>query len=345
MAEDSRREDAPPSARLVEIALGYRAAQALYVFTELDIADALADGAQTAAYLAAVAEADTSSLVRLLRVAERMGIVAETGEGKFRLTPLGEPLRKGVEGSARDLIRLFGHPIFYEPWGQLRYSVRTGQPAFDHLRGMNLYTYLEEHPDVAAIFNAGMAATTGVQAVIAAYDFADAKLVVDVGGGTGALMIGILQAYSSLQGILFDLPGTAHEAREHIEREGLAQRCQIAGGDFFSSVPAGGDLYTLFDVVHNWNDEKATAILTIVRGAMKTNSKLLLIERVPSEDADPLAAAFSDLNGLVLLGGRERIADEHRAILAAAGFRLNRILPTPTPWSIVEAVPIHNADS
>lgn len=345
MAQDPRREDAPPSARLLDIASGYRAAQALYVFAELDIADALADEAQTLAHLAAVTGADTTALVRLLRVAERIGIVAESGEGRFRLTPLGEPLRKDVEGSARDLVRLFGHPIFYEPWGQLLYSVQTGQPAFDHLRGMGLYSYLAEHPDVAAIFNAGMAAATGVQAVIAAYDFASAQSVVDVGGGTGALLIAILRAHTSLQGILFDLPATANEARERIEREGLAQRCQIVGGDFFSSVPEGGDLYTLFDVVHNWNDERATAILTTVRRAMQSGSKLLLIERVPSEDADPLAAAYSDLNGLVLLGGRERTADEHRSLLAAAGFRLNRIVPTPTPWSIVEAVPVENADT
>jgi SAM-dependent methyltransferase len=347
MTEDASRTVAAPStvATLLDIALGYRAAQALYVVAELGIADLLAGGPRSSMELATASGAYGPALLRLLRVAARMGIVVEDEQSRFSLTPLGEPLRTDVAGSAHDLVRLFGAPLFFAPWGQLLYSVQTGQPAFDHLHGMGMYTYLAQHPEEAAVFNAGMAATTGLQAVIEAYDFAGARTLVDVGGGTGALMASVLRAHPSLRGVLFDLPGVVAEARERIEREGLIERCRVVGGDFFASVPAGGDLYTLFDVVHNWDDEKASAILANCRRAMAGDGRLLLIERVPPPGNEPSPAAFSDLNGLVLLGGRERTAEEHRAVLAAAGFHLSRILSTPAPWSIVEAIPARGAVS
>lgn len=334
-----------PADTLLNIVRGYRAAQALSVAATLGIADLLADGPRPVDELARATGTDAPSLYRLLRALASMGIFAEDDERRFRLTPLAEPLRTDAPRSVRGLVRLLGDPVLFEPWSHLLYSVRTGQPAFDHLHGMGLYAYLAQHPETAATFHAGMAATTRHQAVIESYDFGGASVVVDVGGGDGTLITTILHAYSALRGILFDRPEIAAGAQERLEREGLTERCQVVGGSFFDAVPEGGDLYILSDVIHNWSDEQAITILANCRRAVPESGLLLLIQEVLPPGNEPALGKVADLNMLAVLGGRERTEEEFRSVLAGAGFTLRRILHTRVSYGIIEAIPAGDAKS
>lgn len=344
LARDATATSAPADT-LVNIVRGYRAAQALSAAATLGIADLLADGPRSVDDLAEATSTHAASLYRLLRALASVGVFAEDDERRFHLTPLAEPLRTSVPGSVRGLVRLLGDPALFEPWGQLLYSIRTGQPAFDHLHGMGLYSYLAQHPETAAVFHAGMAATGRHQAVVESYDFAEASVVVDVGGGDGALLVTILRAHPTLRGVLFDRPEIVASARERLEREDLAERCQVVGGSFFDSVPEGGDLYVVSDVVHNWNDDEATTILVNCRRAMAEDHRLLVIQQVVPPGNAPSLSKLDDLNMLAVLGGRERTADEHRAVLAAAGFTLTRIIPTRASYDIIEAAPLRSVES
>lgn len=333
-----------PTDILLNIVRGYRAAQALSVAATLGIADQLAGGPRSVDELAAATGTHAPSLYRLLRALASIGIFAEDGERRFSLTPLAEPLRSDAPRSVRGLVRLLGYPVLFEPWVHLLDSVRTGEPAFVSLHGMGLYAYLAQHSEDAAVFHAGMAATGRHQAVIAAYDFGDASVVVDVGGGDGTLLAAILRAYPALRGVLFERPETAAEARERLDREGFAERSQVVGGSFFESVPDGGDLYLLSDVIHNWSDEQVIAILANCRRAMAGHGRLLVIQEVLPAGNEPAPGKFADLNMLAVLGGRERTADEHRALLAAGGFALTRIITTRDSYSIIEAVPVRETE-
>jgi len=175
--------------------------------------------------------------------------------------------------------------------------------------------------------------------VVSAYSFDGMRTVVDVGGGNGGLLTAILEANPQVRGILFDLPHVAAGAKERVVARGLADRCQCVGGDFFESVPAGGDPYVLSNVIHDWEDAPAAVILGNCRRAMKPAARLLLIETIVPPGNDPSVAKLIDFQMLVLTGGRERTEAEYRALLASAGLELARIIPTLTPVTVMEAMP------
>jgi hypothetical protein len=241
---------------------------------------------------------------------------------------------------------MFGGENFWTTWGDLLHCVRTGETAFAHLFGVpGTFDYLADHPDDAALFNAAMTnvSTLTVAGVARSYDFSSARMLVDVGGGRGALIAAILKAFPSLRGTLFDLPSVVTAARGELERAGVADRCTVVGGDVFSSVPSGGDIYLLARVIHDWDDEKSIAIFRNCRAVMAPASKLLLVERAIPEKIEPGALVQSqllgDLNMLVRNGGRERTEAEYRTLLAAADLQLVRTIPTATEYSLIEALP------
>jgi hypothetical protein len=238
---------------------------------------------------------------------------------------------------------LFGG-ITQQAWGDLLHSVETGEPAFGRVFGMDPFDYMAAHPDEAANFDAAMADFTRhiASAVTAAYDFSPLRRIVDVGGGNGTLLAGILAANPTLTGVIFDLPEVATRATGQIRELGLAGRCEIVGGDFFKEVPGGGDAYLLKHVIHDWNDDRATAILKSCRRAMGAEAKLLIVEgvyppRIDQSD-ESRGAAANDVNMLVCTGGRQRSEAEFRSLYEAAGFRLTRIVPTQTPVKVIEGV-------
>jgi SAM-dependent methyltransferase len=254
-------------------------------------------------------------------------------------------MRSDVPGSARALVMLFAGIGIQDSWKELEYCVRTGQPAFrKHSPDGNAFSNMD--PEQQAVFDAAMAtfAPQTAMAIAAAYDFSQFGTVIDVGGGNGALLIGILGANPRLHGIVFDRPEAAGGARSKVGEAGLAARCQVVAGDFFASVPEGADAYLLKHVIHDWNDEQATRILRNCRRAMKPGAKLLIAEGVYPARIDTSlpsrGAAANDVNMLVVAGGRQRSEDEFRSLYDAAGFSLTKIIPTLSPTvCLIEGMP------
>jgi len=334
----------PPQLALYQLATGHYFSRALDLAVRLDVAELLKDGPRQAEDLAAATATHAPSLKRVLRLLASVGVFEEQENGAFALTAVGECLRAGVPGSSRAMVKLFGGERVHDGWKELEYCVRTGHPVF-HQRGLDgPFSDPARTADDAANFDAAMADFTALAAVAvaAAYDFAPLRTVVDVGGGNGALLIGILTAHAHLRGVVFDQPAAAERARQQIAARGLAERCEAVGGDFFKEVPRGADAYLLKHVIHDWNDERATIILENCRRAMPATGKVLIVEGVYPPRIDQSlagrAAAANDVNMLVNTGGRQRSEAEFRSLYAAAGFQLTRIVPTPARLSVIEGM-------
>jgi len=340
----------PSQVALIQMITARWVSQAIAVVARLGIADLLAVGPQSCAELAAKAGAHAGSLYRLLRALASIGIFAEdvaedeseAGQARFRLTPLAEPLCANTPGSLRGVAIMFGEPWSVQPWGDLLRSVQTGETAFDRVFGIGAFDYFAQHPDAGKVFEQSMNGftTLSTSAILAAYDFSAFRSLVDVAGGHGILLAAILKNYPNLRGILFDAPQVLAGSRKVLEAAGVADRCVSVGGDFFASVPQGGDAYLMKHIMHDWDNERCIAILRNCRRVIATNGKLLIVDAVIEPGNAPAFGKLMDLEMLVMTqGGRERTAAEFRTLLDAAGFHLTRIVPTPSPFSIVEGTP------
>ena len=331
----------PPNFMLQQLIGGSLATNLVYIAAELGIADQLAAGPRKAEDVAAATGAKADPLKRIMRGLAVLGVVAQTPEGAFSLTPLGQGLRSDVAGSMRTTARLQGHPVTQRAFGALIDTVRTGQPGFDLAHGNDFFVYLENHDDFNALFNDFMGGVTdaAVAAIIPAYDFADVRTVVDVGGGKGALVRAALRANDQLEGTITDMHILTWQAEDAIARDGLTARCRFVEADFFEFVPPGADAYFLKSVIHDWDDERAARIYSTVRGAMRDDSRLLLVEALNEPDTIRPDVLIGDLIMLTMAPGRERSEAEHRDLLSRAGLRLERIIPTASGSSILEAWP------
>jgi hypothetical protein len=324
---------------MLQMIQGFWVSRAIYVAAKLGIPDLLKDGPKSPDELAHATGTHAPSLYRVLRALHSIGIFAADDRGRFALTPLGDTLRTGVPGSLRFFaIEELGEN-HYPAWENVLHSIKTGAIAFDHVYGASKWQYMTKHPDEATIFDEAMASFSSVvaAAIVAAYDFSSSATAVDVGGGDGLLLSTILKANPHLRGVLADLPHVAEGALRRFQVEELTDRCQIAAGDFFDSLPAA-DTYVLKWIIHDWDDEQSVAILKNCRKAMTEGGKVLLVEAVIGPGTTTAFSKFMDLNMLVMTGGRERTEAEYRALLDAAGLRLTRIVPTRTEMSIIEAL-------
>lgn len=319
---------------LQSMVTGFRVSAALSVAAELGLSDELAAGPRTLGDLAVAVGADEDGLRRLLRALVAIGVYAER-DGSFENTALGEGLRSDRPDSLRPLARTLQDAATWAAWGHLGHSVRTGENAFQALHGVDVWAYRQGDPEQNAIFNDNMAALSWsvAGAVADAYDFAGLRTVVDVGGGQGALLEAVLARHEHLRGTVFDL---AHVVAKQPRSAALESRWTAVAGSFFESVPPA-DAYLLKSILHDWPDEECVRILRNCAAALSPGGVVLVVELVlgrPGHEAD---AALSDLNMLVLPGGRERTEAEYAALFEAAGLRLDRVAGTGTRMAILEA--------
>jgi precorrin-6B methylase 2 len=329
------------SAALMRLINGYQVSQALHVVATLGIAELLGGGPRTSQQLAAAAGADPGALYRVLRAVAAVGVFSEGAGQTFSLTPLGECLRSDTPSGLGGWAAFIGRPYYWEAWAHLLHSVRTGENAFHHVHGTDVWGYRSQHAEEGAVFDHAMTALSRdvAEAVVSAYDFSPLGCLVDVGGGQGSLLASILMANPGLRGILFDQPHVVARAEQVLRAAGIVDRCQVVPGDFLKAVPEGADGYVLKAILHDWDDAAAIAILQVCRRVMKPEARLLVLERLIEPPNEGPETKFSDLNMLVAPGGQERTREEFEALFAAAGFRLTKVVTTATRLSVIEGVP------
>ncbi|GAB3483377.1 methyltransferase [Nocardiopsis coralliicola] len=315
---------------LKQLIFGFMPSRLIHTAAWLGLPDQVADGARTTAELAGAVGADPAALRRLLQALTCFGVLIETEPDTFALGPMGGPLRSDAPDSLRSLAMHIGGEALWQSWGGIEESVRTGGGAFERQYGTDYFSYLDRNPRPAEIFNAAMGALTGdvTKRIVAEYDFSRFRSVVDVGGGSGTLIAAILSAEPALRGTLFDTEQGAGRAAPTLADAGVADRCTVRTGDFFTSVPEDGDLYVLKSVLHDWDDERSVRILKTCAQAMGPGDTILVVEPSQSAEGDSgydANAVLSDLNMMVLTGGRERSPEDIGELFRTAGLELTGV--------------------
>ena len=328
-----------PVEALTQMMSGFRVTQLIYVAAELGIADLVQDAPKNADELASLVGVDREALCRVMHGLVSIGVFTQQEDGCFAPTPHSYYLQENVPGSLRPRILFWGQEWNQRAWSNALQTVRTGESGFNSAFDMGFFESLAQHPPVARRFDEHIASRTitFANAVIAAYDFSRFDNIVGVGAGYGALIVPILQANPHMRGVIFDLSSASEVARQYIETAGLTERCSVMAGNFFASVPRGGDLYLLSEVIHSYDDDSALVILDNCRQAMAVQGSILLVEKVMTPcNATSFEMAMQHLTLLLETGGRERTEDEYSALLQAAGFTLTKTIPTESPLSIIE---------
>lgn len=337
---DQAADAPPPHAPLLELTFATVLSRALYAVTERGVPDVLAEGPATPEEVAARVGVQPVALLQMLRALAAAGIFTHGADGRFGLTSVGETLVTGHPTAARDMVLTVSGPTFWSALGAMPAVLETGRTGVDIALGTSFFEHLRRHPDEEVIFNRTMIAVHGgePEAVAAAYDFAGIDKVVDVGGGLGTLLLTVLRHHPHLAGVLFDAPSVVEAAKVSVAAAGLEGRCERLGGDFFTAVPPGGDAYLLSHIIHDWDVTACHMILRNCREAMNPGGRVLIVEMVLPAGAEPHPGKVLDLVMLAVAGGRERTAQEYAQLLAPAGLRVERVVPTSSPVSIVEAV-------
>jgi len=327
---------ATPAQHIIRLAFGFAVSQALRVVADLKIADRLAADERSVDDLAMETCSHADALYRVMRLLAAEGVFRETDTRRFVLTEIGEALRSNRRSSPCDLVRMLNQEP-YLAFAQLGHSVRTGLPAFDEVYRKPRFDWLADHPDEATLFQRAMIALNqgSNEAIAEAYDFGPFSRVVDVGGGYGQLLSAILTRHPHLSGVLFDLPSGVQMARSGAV--GSLPRTEFVAGSFFETVPQGADVYMLKKVIHDWNDKQAAVILRNCRDAMTPHGKVLIAETIIPAGNEPNPIKLIDANMLAVTGGLERTRAEYASLLAAAGLRLERVISTSQPISVLEA--------
>ncbi|HEV7301922.1 MAG TPA: methyltransferase [Tepidisphaeraceae bacterium] len=331
--------DVPPAQAMLQLIGGFWVSRALYAAATLGLADLLKDGPRSADALAAATGMKARPMYRLLRALASVGVFRERADGTFELTAVAATLRSDVPDSLRATAMSELGPSHYGAWGEILHSLKTGDPSFDHVHGMPVFEWFGQNPDRAKIFNQSMTefSTMVEAAVVEAYDFSACGTIVDVGGGHGSFLAGILKKWPSLRGIVYDSPQVVAGAAPLLASAGLTDRCTTAAGDFFQSVPAGGNTYVMKHIIHDWYDDRCQAILGHCRKVMKPGDRVLIVDQVLPGGNEPSIGKFTDLVMMIMPGGMERTAAEFESLVTRAGLRFGRIVPTKSPVCVVEA--------
>ncbi|VFA91160.1 Multifunctional cyclase-dehydratase-3-O-methyl transferase tcmN [Nocardia farcinica] len=332
--------------RLMNMMFGTICSQVVGTAARLGLADHLGEDELDYRELAARTDTHPGALARLLRALAALEIVVETGPGTFRLGEAGLPLRTDRPDSQAAAVLLFTDPALLDSWKLTEEAVRTGRPTFETLYGTDFFSFLATRPELSERFNATMRQVSLPIAhlVPVSYDFTRHRTVVDVGGGDGTLIAQILRGARSVRGVVFDSPTGVAEAASTLAAAGVAERCRVEAGDFFTAVPAGGDLYVLKNILHDWDDDRCVTILDRCRAVVPADGRVLIVESVlpdTVDTADP-APYLTDISMLVNMGGQERTRAEYERLCRRAGFAVVAAHPTvfPTSYSLLEAMPV-----
>ena len=327
--------------QLSRIMMSAALSRAIGTIAELGVADLIQSGQpQPVEQLARASKTHGPSLYRILRYLASHGLFRENEDRHFDHTPLSAALRTDAPGSYRAGAQLFHH--LFAGWDGLHHSIQTGEPGFNRVFGAPIFDYIQAHPEMGPIFDAGMTSLNCYEttAMLDAYDFTGIKVLADIGGGNGSLISAVLARYPNMQGILFDLGHVAGRAKELLKAAGLAERCIVIEGSFFESIPAGADAYLFRHIIHDWTDAQSTQILGNCRKVIPANGKLLIVDCVVPAGNAPSPSKDMDIVMLTFPGGQERSEAQFRSLLKASGFALESITPTTTMISAVEAKPI-----
>ncbi|SRR5260221_237851 len=329
-----------PVVDLMRLINSFQASQAISVIAELGIANILKNDTLHSDAIAQATECHPRSLYRLLHMLASVGVLEELTGQHFKLTPIGECLRSDSSSKRSAWARYAGRPYVWQSWGDMMHSVKTGESAFGHLHGANLWEWRSKRLDEAEMFDAAMSELSGAagKAVASSYDFSVFNVVVDVGGGQGALLAAVLAQHQNTKGILFDLPHVVVKAPEVLRAAGVTDRCEIVGGDVFKAVPEGGDAYLIKSVLMDEDDGQAIAILTACRSAMGESGKVIVVEHLltPPNGAE---INFSDMTMMIMTGGRERTREQFSELFSAAGFHLEQVVVTKSPFTLMVGSP------
>jgi O-methyltransferase domain/Dimerisation domain len=339
-----------PNQELVEMAMAYSRSRVLCAAARLGVADALGDEVRSVGFLAEKCGADATALYRLLRALASIGVLEETTPEHFRLTSFGKPLRRDVPQSVWSAV-IFWADLLADSWSLLTDCVRTGKSAFQ-VRDPKIPSRWSQDPEADSIFRAvmGTAPAEDYAPIADAWDFSRVKVVADLGGGGGSLILAVLALYPHLRGMLVDFEPSVDAAKSRFAEEDPSSRCELIAADLTQSVPAGADVYMLKHVLHGRRDAEAITILKNCRAVVPHNGSLLIVEFILPplvSHADPQLEShlMSDLNMLAVTGGKERSEREWRTLLEAAGFVLTRVLPVGGDTLMVRNVGILEAKS
>ena len=310
----------------------------LYVAARLDAAEHLRGGPLTAGELAARCKADPDALNRVMRALASLGIFRKLRDGRYALNGRARPLLNG-KGSLRHMLIHHLGPVNWQNIGALYNTVLTGRESFSAAFGKDIYTWLREHPEEYAVFDRSMSnlSELGLGPLLSSYSFRKFKSIADIGGGEGFLLSSIVRSNPGIEGTLFDLPEVLQKASAYLEEQGMGPMIRLVPGDFLEHIPVKAEAYLLKNVLHNWNDEQSARILSNIAHSMPDRAKILVFDMIVPETGGSPTPSLLDIQMLVSFEhGRERTEAEFRKVVSMAGLRINRILPTIAPISIIE---------
>jgi hypothetical protein len=331
----------PPQFQLNNMLVGgLILARALSTAALLKLADCLIVGPKSVDELAQQTETYAPALARLMRFLSQYGVFEAKSLDVYALTPLSRLLCSDIPGSARPIALMFGDPANWAALGNLPYSIQTGKPAFDYTHGVGIWSYHHQHLEAGTIFNQAMTSFSAQidHLLTAHYDFADIAKIIDIGGGNGNTLITLLSQYPNMKGIIFDQPAVIEQTRIALQSVGLQERCDIVAGDFFETVPSGGDLYFFKQLLHDWDDDSCLRLLRNCRSRMEAGKKILVVEQLIQPAGPGRSALVLDMLMLALFTGQERTEEQFRRLFASSGFALSQVIATATPFFLLEGI-------
>jgi hypothetical protein len=335
-------ETPPPHIALLQMIVGKWVSSAISAVAHFGIADHLESGPKTPQELASLTGTQERPLYRLLRATASIGVFTEREDGRFTQTPLSEALRSNAKPCVRHMAMMLTDDWHIRAWEQLPWCIETAKPASYKLHGMGMFDWMAQHPEKTGNFNQAMTDLSqgDAAAIVQSYDFSRFQHIVDVAGGHGTLLAAILDQTPKLRGTLFDMPHVIDGAKKAGILGRFADRCTLEAGSFFESVPEGADAYIMKFIIHDWYDPECIKILRHCRAGIRPGGCLLVVDQVVPGRNEPAFSKIVDLEMLVLPGGMERTEQEFHELFAAAGFRLERVIPMPAPQCILEGVPV-----